>query len=173
MTLYQPLVPDAGIDPIPLSVVQNSVKSVETLLRVYYLRHGFESLFSILCQPLAFIAFMCLDRLEMGKKQSQPQAELESIRSTLFLAVKGLGEQGKSHYLGRTLFRVFTKKMKPEEAALLKSISSIPDEDEEAGKRGRTQAVHSRWPMVRESVHGAPKDVLSELVRDVDQLKVQ
>lgn len=141
MTLYQPLVQQSPLDTIPHTVVQHSIKSVETLLRVYYLRHGFDALFSILIQPLTIIAFACLDRL----KGETSQEERETLRATLFLVTKGFVDQGKSHYLGQSIFRLIKSQMQPEEATLMKGIASIPDDDE-TGQSGRQQAIHSHWP---------------------------
>ncbi|KAH6683674.1 hypothetical protein F5X68DRAFT_171888 [Plectosphaerella plurivora] len=167
MTLYQPLLQQSPVDTLPLTVVQHSTKSVETLLRVYYLRHGFDALFSILIQPLTIIAFACLDRL----KGETSQEERETLRSTLFLVTKGFVDQGKSHYLGQTIFRLIKSQMQPEEAALMKGIASIT-EDDEAGQSGRQQAIHSLWPAGVMRGKAGQEDVeasrLSKLVQDID-----
>lgn len=117
-------------------------RCLETLVRLWYLRHGFTATTSFLCQPLALIGFRCLEAI---KRQDRAD-ELEAIRSTLFLVAKGLREQSQSHYLAETLFRVIKGQMRPEEASLLGTIADIIDVADE-GRNVQMRKVRSQWPV--------------------------
>ncbi|KAI8663033.1 hypothetical protein LRP88_07241 [Fusarium phalaenopsidis] len=143
MTLYERFVPQpVSQSPSPQEIVSLATKHLLTLIRIYYLRHGFNETDVFICQPLALVAFMCLDTID---KQTN-DFDLEATRSTLFLAAKGLRDQARSHYVAESLFQVVKGRMRPEELNLMRGIASIEDVHD-TGTRGPMQAVHSVWPV--------------------------
>ncbi|RTE84556.1 hypothetical protein BHE90_000851 [Fusarium euwallaceae] len=143
ITLYERFIPHpVSQSPNPQEIVSIATKHLLTLIRIYYLRHGFNETDVFICQPLALVAFMCLDTID---KQT-PGFDLESTRSTLFLAAKGLRDQAQSHYVAESLFQVVKGRMRQEELNLMRGIASIEDVHDE-GTKGPMQAVHSVWPV--------------------------
>ncbi|KAH8657914.1 putative C6 transcription factor [Xylariales sp. PMI_506] len=144
MTLYEPFVASVGTQRAldPRKIATDASKHLQTLLRVYYLRHGFEAMDFFLCQPLMLAGFRSLNAIE----NQGDDDELEATRSTLFLMAKGLRDQSHNYHLAGTLFRVVKGRMRPEEVSLMKGISSFAS-DAEFGKDQLRQAVRSDWPV--------------------------
>ncbi|WAO93270.1 Zn(2)-C6 fungal-type domain-containing protein [Fusarium falciforme] len=143
MTLYERFVSQpVSQSPSPQEIMSLATKHLLTLIRIYYLLHGFNETVLFICQPLALVAFMCLDAID----NQTPDFDLEATRSTLFLAAKGLRDQARSHYVAESLFQVVKGRMRSEELNLMRSIASIEDVHD-TGTRGPMQAVHSVWPV--------------------------
>ncbi|PHH86632.1 hypothetical protein CDD83_9950 [Cordyceps sp. RAO-2017] len=169
MTLFEPflnhnLSTDLDPGPSPRMAFYTASKFLQTLLRLYYLRHGFESTDVFLTQPLARAGFMCLDAIQ----ELPPGDRLEAARSTLFLAAKGLYDQGQSHRLAKTLFLVVSRRMRPEEEVLMREIPSLTDGQDHGGQ-AETPVVHSKWPVdtTRKTVDIESK-TLTSLVKQLD-----
>ena len=66
--------------------------------------------------------------MTLDKLTSNPDAsELGSLRSTLFLVLKGLSEQAKISSFGNILLRVLKQELGPEETALLEQDDALKD----------------------------------------------
>ena len=106
LTLFNPLL-DIPTDktPSPHQIVADATRFLQTLIRVYYLRHGYEAIDLFIVIPLMLSASDCVDALDAADTQTLPE-ELELLRSTLILIVMGLSTQRKNHYLANTLFHV-------------------------------------------------------------------
>lgn len=142
--LFEPFVQMGYIhrEANPSTIVGHSKAYFETLMRVYYLRHGFESLDVTLIQFLHLLGFSALRDLSLAE---QGTAASEAIRSTLILCAKGLWEQGQNYYLSEAIFRMFRQSMNLEEALLLREIIEIEDYD---GRLDHMiQETRSRWPI--------------------------
>lgn len=126
----------------PREIVLYARKYLNTLIRLWYLRHGFKGSSFFLCRPLAFLVFHCLQDIN----DEMPTPELEATRSTLFLMAKGLREQGLSYYLAETLFRVVRARMRPEENQISRGIKDIADEEDDERKE-QLRNVRSEWPV--------------------------
>ncbi|KAI0845263.1 hypothetical protein F5Y00DRAFT_265794 [Daldinia vernicosa] len=126
----------------PGIIVKHSKACFETLLRAYYLRHGFESLDITLVQLLALLGFGTLKDASLVEKGS---AAHEAIRSTLLLCAKGLWEQGQNYYVAEVVFRLFRQSLSAEDAQLFRDITEI----EEGDGRPNFMAVEIRsgWPI--------------------------
>ncbi|KAM5350843.1 hypothetical protein ACJ41O_007348 [Fusarium nematophilum] len=137
-------------------------------LQLYYLRHGFEAMDLFIVIPLMLTGYDCIDTIN----EQTPEAELETLRSTLILIAQGLHSQRRNHYLAEALFRVIRGRMRPLEVALLRGVSL--DEDEADSRRDMVQAVRSHWPV---SVVKNQKDVethiLTNLVESYAHLNVR
>ncbi|KAI1381121.1 hypothetical protein F4677DRAFT_460363 [Hypoxylon crocopeplum] len=131
----------------PSTIVNHSKACFETLLRVYYLRHGFESADVTLVQFLHLLGFSALKDIASVEKGS---ATYEAIRSTLLLCAKGMWEQGQNYYVSEVMFRLFRQSLSVDDAQLLRDIVEIEEGD------GRTDhmihEIRSRWPIGRFSM---------------------
>jgi hypothetical protein len=119
---------------------------METVLRLYYLRHGFDHFGSYVHHCLALLGFMALNQLSSLAQPSTPTCikndallnssstnnnsslgidsggALTALRSTLFLAAKGVHEQGHSYFVAKALLKTLRAQMPPAEQQMLGAI---------------------------------------------------
>ncbi|KAI1417867.1 hypothetical protein F5Y13DRAFT_32660 [Hypoxylon sp. FL1857] len=126
----------------PNTIVSSSKICFETLMRVYYLRHGFESLDTTLVQFLHLLGFSALKDISSVEKGS---VKHEAIRSTLMLCAKGLWDQGQNYYVSEAVFHLLKQSMSTEDALLFKEITEI--EDSNVRLDHMAQEIRSRWPI--------------------------
>jgi len=93
-------------------VTQASVQ-LESILRLYYLRHSFEAYDSTLTIFLAQLANLTLEPLEQLERDpgNAPPEVSESLLSTLVLCFNGLYEQSKSAYIAGVMLMVMKKRL--------------------------------------------------------------
>ncbi|KAL7948831.1 hypothetical protein V8C42DRAFT_230446 [Trichoderma barbatum] len=169
LTIFEPL-QDAKTDrePSPRQVVAEAKRHIQTLIRLYYLRHGYEAMDLFLVIPLMLAGSECVEAIN----DQTPAAELEVLRSTLILVAKGLYNQRRNHYLAEALFRVIRGRMRPSELSLLRDTMKI-DESEWDEKSSMVQAVRSKWPVsVVKKKEDLDAHILTNLVENYGQLKV-
>ncbi|KAK0661688.1 hypothetical protein QBC41DRAFT_307295 [Cercophora samala] len=123
----------------------------ETLLRLYYLRHGFEALDTFIMVALMTMAFITTKELEDIRRSAQVSSEqqkahIDSLRATLVLCTKGLYDQGKSYYLSQTIFRLIRNGMHVDEKELLREYAALPDEEDSEDARMREELAQRLWP---------------------------
>lgn len=85
----------------PRELLSSSKRSFETIIRLYYLRHGFEALDCFMVQYLSMLAFMAYGALQASTQKTTVQA----LQSTIVLATMGLRDQSASFYTGRMVFK--------------------------------------------------------------------
>lgn len=158
--MYEPLLDtETNQVPSPKQIVDEAKKHLQTLVRLYYLRHGFEAMDLFIVIPLMLAGYDCVDAIN----DQTPAAQLEILRSTLILVATGLYSQRKNHYLAEALFRVIRGRMRPRELALLKDTMRIDDREWDE-KREMAQAVRSHWPV---SVVKKKEDLDSHLLKNL------
>jgi len=139
---------------------------LETILRLYYLRHGYESYDIFLLSLLSSLGFM-----QLRTMNSTGPGELESARSTVALVFKGLHDQSRNFYLAEIVFRIMKRSMDADSYYLLKDVD-IGDEDEEAAIR-MSEQVHSSWPIDIHSIdENADNQRIQNLIKKTDRLRV-
>jgi hypothetical protein len=151
----------------------------ETIMRLYYVRHGFEGADSYITYDLAVLAFIAQANLKALRSSidAQPMSntmsasstpyshlsDLDDTRATLFLAAKGLHLQGKSYPLPRTLFHV-VQSMRPEDAAMMYRYADIRPESS-AVEALRAEYARSQYPVLIVDTDGhVGKDYLGGMV---------
>ncbi|KAF1838865.1 hypothetical protein BDW02DRAFT_487968 [Decorospora gaudefroyi] len=89
---------------------------LESLLRIYYLRHSFEAYDSLLTVFLVHLANLTLEPLEQFEQDPSnvPRDTSESLLSTLILCLKGLYDQSKSAYVAGVLLAILKKRLSAE-----------------------------------------------------------
>ncbi|PVI01196.1 hypothetical protein DM02DRAFT_717996 [Periconia macrospinosa] len=140
--LYQPFTSSKSwpYHPTPTQIVAEADRSIQTLLRLYYLRHGFETMDTYIMSPLAKIGFMAL---QIIAENNHPH-DITETRSTLFLAAKGLRDQARNNYLALILYRVLKSQMGPEEGKILqKLVHDAGEEDKEEDQK--LKDVQAQW----------------------------
>ncbi|CAG7565306.1 unnamed protein product [Fusarium equiseti] len=139
---------------------------LETILRLYYLRHGYESYDIFLLSLLSFLGFM-----QLKDMKSTDPGEVESRRSTVALVAKGLHDQSRNCYLAEIVFRIMKRNMGADSHILLRGVD-LGDEDEEAAMR-MSEQIHSSWPVDIHSIDGnADKQRIENLIRKTDRLGI-
>lgn len=150
-------------------VVADSKRYLQTLVRLYYIRHGYDAMDLFIVIPLMLTASDCVEAIN----DQTPEAQLEILRSTLILAATGLYSQRRNHYLAEALFRVILGRMRPCDVALLKGTMST-DESEWEEKQEMAQAVRSQWPVsVVQKKEDLESHILTNLVENFARLNVE
>ncbi|KAF4960323.1 hypothetical protein FGADI_970 [Fusarium gaditjirri] len=156
----------ALVDESVQKVLRDAKIKMETLIRLYYLRHGFESYDIFITNPLAFIGFMQAKTLNDSAMEG-----LESRRSTVVLVAKGLRDQSQNCYLARLVFRILKVSMESESHFLLKEIDNEEEDGEE--QRVMEEQVNSSWPIDLEWIDVDPeKKRLENLIKGIKELEV-
>ena len=135
-----------------------SLLYLETVVRLYYLRHSFESHDPFLVQVLVLLAHHTLTKLS-----SQTREEANYLRSTVILCVKGLRDQSRNFYAAEIVYRLL-RSMTTEDAHLLAHfVETREHEDNEPLKE---EYVQSDWPLPITRIDQGPTSTrLENLVR--------
>lgn len=129
--------------PTPKTIVAEATRNLQTLVRLYQIRHSSEAMDLFLVVPLSYLGLQSLEAV-----RAQPsQRELDVLRSTLILAVHGLFLQKQNYYLAEALSRVFQAKMRPEEAQLAQQALMLSEGDDGDETKGLKEKIRSYWPV--------------------------
>ncbi|KAF3799371.1 Nitrogen assimilation transcription factor nirA [Colletotrichum gloeosporioides] len=170
LMIYEPLLAASKASDATLQkVVADAKKYLQTLIRLYYLRHGYEAMDLFLVIPLMLTGYDCINAILEEKSEHQ----IEILRSTLILVAKGLQNQRRNHYLAEALFRVIRGRMRPQEVALLRNSMTFDDE-QEMEKHDMVQAVRSNWPVsIVKKQEEVDDHILTNLVESYGSLNVE
>jgi len=105
----------------PYELIVGAKVCYEMILRIYYLRHGFEHLDPY---PIAFVSdqgFMAIQGTGADEAEPDPLAR----RSTMALMAKCLHDQSRSMILGNVLFRLMRDSMPSEEASFVGQFAGL------------------------------------------------
>jgi hypothetical protein len=134
----------SNADSSPSQIVAQSKACFETLLRLYYLRHGFESIDTTLLQFIPMLAWSSLrDYIKMKNTGHEHE---DAMRSTVILCGKGLWDQGRNYFIAEVIYRLFEKSLpSKEEVQLLRDATDVDQEDD--GLAQIVREVRSSWPI--------------------------
>ncbi|EHK44954.1 hypothetical protein TRIATDRAFT_139368 [Trichoderma atroviride IMI 206040] len=170
LAIFEPLLQiSTGQELRIRELIADAKKYLQTLVRLYYIRHGYDSMDLFIIIPLMLIASDCVEAVN----DQTPTDQLELLRSTLILAATGLYNQRRNHYLAEALFRVVYGRMRRPEIALLKDSMKM-DEREWDERQGMAQAVRSHWPVsIVRKKEDRDANVLANLVKNYAHLNVE
>ncbi|KAF1945718.1 hypothetical protein EJ02DRAFT_396085 [Clathrospora elynae] len=156
----------------PANLISSSKASLQTLLHLFYHRHGFEAYYIFLLQVLVQLGFDALARLRNPEVKQQILSPLmKATRATLILCAKGLRDQGHNFFLSELVFRILRDKMHPVDVRLLKDWAHIKDEDER--EHLMMEHVHGEYPVNVESITDDPTNQrLHRLLTSMGDLKL-
>jgi hypothetical protein len=156
----------------PAQLITASKASLQTLLHMFYHRHGFEAYYIFLLQVLVQLGFDALERLRSPEAQQQHfPAVMKATRATLILCAKGLRDQGRNFFLSELVFRILRDKMNPVDVKLLKDWAHI--KDKEKREHSMMEHVQGEYPVNVESITSDPTDHrLSSLLGSMGDLKL-
>jgi hypothetical protein len=143
----------------PQELLSESKCSLEILLRLHYLRHGFEANNAFMVQYLSLLAFSTYTTIQTAEHSTS----LQTLRSTIVLAATGLRDQSHSHYLGQLVFNAVRSGMGAEEVEL---IDRFIGQGRRVGKQPpKNWRVQSIWAVDFGSITSG-KRTLENLVND-------
>ncbi|KAK4101616.1 hypothetical protein N658DRAFT_558748 [Parathielavia hyrcaniae] len=127
----------------PQDIYTEAVIHLETIVRLYYLRHGFEATDSFLLHFLAFLNHMTMNAIETSTGSSY----LEARRSTLLLLTKGMHDQSRACFVARAILRLQVSAMRPEDVGLVRRFLEIEEADQVSLCGPLEQAMVTDWPV--------------------------
>jgi hypothetical protein len=128
------------------NIAAQATIELESLLRIYYLRHGFETFNALLLTHLAHLSNVMLQRLAHIARNGPPTDEIEILRSTLILCLKGLYNQSRNFRMAGIVFGAIKNQLNAGDQTLLGRFVTMkdPEIDEEA--------LHKAEPVLSEYV---------------------
>ncbi|KAI0593504.1 hypothetical protein F4775DRAFT_577668 [Biscogniauxia sp. FL1348] len=150
-------------DRTPAKILWDAQAALETVIRLYYLRHGFDFLDYWILQPI--ISLANLRQQYMREHRESPL--IKAMRSTVILCAKGLKDQGQSVYLSQALFRLVRAGMFQEDRDILSRYAK--DDELEEFKAQQAGRLRSVWPVNIVSVADDPEK--TRLTKLIDELK--
>ena len=164
--------PEAHVPPMskvlnanesPHQILTEAKAFLETLVRLYYLRHSFESYSPMMSHFLSLQSFMSIDQL---KSANTDETTTKAIHSTIILATKGMRDQARSSHLAQTLSQLIYRKLDPLIASTIKE-SLLPDEAETDNAQMLLH-VKSTFPVNIIGISDDPeKQRLDELIKEI------
>lgn len=156
----------------PARLYAASKASLQTLLHMFFHRHGFEAYYIFLLQVLVQLGFDSIERLRTPEAQQEHfPAIMKATRATLILCAKGLRDQGHNFFLSELVFRILRDKMNPVDVKVLKDWAHIKDEDDR--EKSMMEHVYGEYPVNVESITSDPTEQrLNRLLQTMADLKL-
>lgn len=129
------------LNQTPRDIYVDAVTHLETLLRLYYLRHSFEATDAFLLHFLGLLSHITMNAIETSVGSSF----LEARRSTLLLLTKGIHDQSRVHFVARAILRYQISLMQLDDVGLLRQFVEIEEDQVIYGPLEQT--VYSNWPV--------------------------
>jgi hypothetical protein len=154
MSLFEPFLearasaPRCPNEPLRINavgIVQHGRTSLELLLRMYYLRHGFSYWDTALLHFLTVQGYNSLKELYQNHRPYADPTQRDMVLSTVALCLHGLREQSKNVFLAEVLFILMRGVLQPADAQSLQHLFDV--EREEERKVLVVGQVRSEWPV--------------------------
>ena len=129
-------------DLTPAQIGTRAAARLETLIRLYYLRHSFDAL-----DVLNNIFLIVLGSISVRVLAQQTGSKQQNDASTFLLCAKGLHDQGRNFYLAAMMFEMLAGLVDPKNEALLDDLAKIRGEF--AGVEVKPERVHMEWSVSR------------------------
>jgi len=130
-------------------ITNQAIAQLEVLLRIYYLRHGFDSYDSMLLVHLVHLGNVTLARLARRESNQSytvnSQDTLESLRSTLILCLKGLYDQSKMFYLSGVVLGVMKNRLSDESREIVGQYITLTDSNADPEPTDRSHKITSDY----------------------------
>ncbi|KAK0618837.1 hypothetical protein B0T14DRAFT_518107 [Immersiella caudata] len=165
--------------PLPTTTdfASRAIMRLETVIRLYYLRHSFSSCDSFLGYYLSVLARATLEMMggPNGKPLLDPQ-QIRTLRSTVVLCMKGMNEQGQNNYIAEVIYRLMKSTLTPEDLEVLESTVNLFEWSEDDMFVARQ--CRSQWPMPGVKVYDNPRQAavdvgLSRLVKMAENMTLE
>ncbi|PNP79481.1 hypothetical protein FNYG_07097 [Fusarium nygamai] len=104
----------------PSKRVEYALRCLETVLRLYHLRHSFEHGDTYLTYFLSILAYSTIENMNGNSISPDDAKALETLRATLLLAIKGLYDQGQHVYVSSAMCRLIRDRLTKEDMTALR-----------------------------------------------------
>ncbi|KAI1465251.1 uncharacterized protein F4812DRAFT_440233 [Daldinia caldariorum] len=165
------------------NIITHAEVRLETLLRLYYLRHSFEGYDPLIMHWLLFLGDATLQKIDKSGMPVppaiaalSPPADIESLRSTLILCAKGLYDQGHNYHIAVLVYRILRDRMKANDLDLVRThlFSNQGPRDDDMPLM--TQYVQAQWVapiLTRDKDAGDPsRNTLDYLLGEYEKLSL-
>ena len=158
----------------PLAFQAFSKICLETVVRLYYLRHGFERADVFLVQSLAVLAYISVGQIDfLASSKSSSVEDIEAAQSTLVLAAKGLHDQGRNYYVHHTVFHLILNSMRSQEVSIMHRFTNVEVEDIVADQL-RAKHISAQYPIKVLNIRDDPEQKrLDNLVNEYASLALE
>jgi hypothetical protein len=166
---------------VPIStagdIAGRAIMRLETVIRLYYLRHSFSFSDSFLIYYLSVLARSTLETMGAGsdKPLLDPQ-QIKTLRSTVLLCMKGMNEQGQNNYISEVVYRILKSNLSEQDLDALQANVNLfewSEDDMFVAKQCRSQ-----WPMPGVKVYDNPRAAgldkkLDRLVKNYENMTLE
>ena len=146
----------------------------ETVMRLYYLRHGYDIPDGHLSHCSIMLAYRGLSQRYRSTEMRGPRIgatlSQDEARSTLILAAKALAEQGRNYYLPRALFDIVEHEMSSSDRDVLRQYVTVEDPNSES-LQIRQNYISSQFPVgVNHLIDVEDKRRLDHLKKEIPEV---
>lgn len=106
---------------------------LETLMRLWYLRHSFRTYDSWALMFLVYLGNLAIESLNEIPKDEVTEPSLAAFRSTIVLSINGSNSQSHLYYFGALISRSMIERLSPEDAEHLRPHFTQSAESEVEG----------------------------------------
>lgn len=165
LSLFQPHIPEP---PSP-AIVHEARIGLETLIRLFYLRHSYECFNSMFLMLTAFIWGLAIEDLSRDSSLLIPR---DVLHSTVILAAKFMESQGRCYYLANLTSLVMKSKMSAEDVQLVHKFTvNYKDVVEHSIIASQSQSV---WPLPIKPIHEDHSDaIVSKVIKGMQKLNIE
>ncbi|KAK3358721.1 hypothetical protein B0T25DRAFT_599547, partial [Lasiosphaeria hispida] len=155
-----------------------SITRFETITRLYYLRHSFETMDGFLTFHLSHLAAATLKAMQSLSHSTSnglppDQRLLKTLRSTVFLCIKGLNDQARYIHVAVVVYRLNRDTLSNYDLGLLRTNVNLFESTE--ADASLAQNCHSAWPlpMKTDEPEGPQGAAVGNLVRQYGRLAIE
>lgn len=154
-------------DTTPQELLTHITIRTETLMRLYYLRHSFQTYDPFMCYSLALLGNFTLEILSTTN-DTTPKTK-QALLSTLVLCAIGLSTQSIHYPLAALVNLALTTRTTPEHLQFLNTFIAPGTTKPDYNKIVRSSRC--RWPLPIIHINEDPENArLQRLIKDYDQL---
>jgi len=172
LNLWELLVTDA--DPMlelppnsPQAALAHSKMCFETLMRLYYLRHGSEAANIVFVHYLHILSIMSITTLKILSFHSTSLAAIDDVRATLILAIKCLNDQRQNYYMSEKIYNIIENQLSSKDTELVRKFVHVRKEDSEV-RRLHAKHSQSKIPVDNAKITKHPENkLLSNLIQQL------
>ena len=145
---------------------------LETIMRLYYMRHNFEMYDPWITSSMVIIGNMVIDHL--ASDTVNDAKTLSDHRSTLILSAQGLKYQAKTHHVGALVCIQLHSRMSPGDLQLVRTFVTAAGIDE-TDRELIAEHSHSHWPVpiANNNITSVEDIRLKNLVKGFDEITLQ
>ncbi|SCO81443.1 related to nitrate assimilation regulatory protein nirA [Fusarium oxysporum] len=147
--------------------LSQSRDSFESIMLLFYLRHGYDMEDRIMTQYLSILAYMSLKQL--GDRNLTLKDDIEESRGILHLAAKGISVQGGYYYLTYLVSLVLQKEMSPDDLVVLHQ-STVGRKEDASTEHMRARHEETQYPLHIVSIKDRR---LGNLVKEYSAMRIQ